>query len=258
MRRILPFLWLHGEDEETLRQGVREIAASGCGSLCAESRTHPDYLGENWWREIDILTDECKRQGLTFYLLDDTHFPSGYANGAAQGTPYCRMMMTENHMDVSGPRQGGGILAVPDDEKGMLVAVVAARRVHKKELAEEFGDMGGWAVSDLMDLTDRVRDGFVRWDVPDGDWRVFVLTARYVSERNPPQFFVNPLLPQGGQLMIDTVYEAHWQHMRAEFGKTFRGFFSDEPALRAGRGCRAVLGEYPMLPIPWRMDLIEI
>ena len=52
MRRILPFLWLHGEDEETLRQGVREIAASGCGSLCAESRTHPDYLGESWWREI--------------------------------------------------------------------------------------------------------------------------------------------------------------------------------------------------------------
>ncbi len=257
-RRLLPFLWLHGEDEETLRQGVRSIAASGCGSLCAESRTHPDFLGPTWWKEIDILTDECRRLGLTYWLLDDTHFPSGYANGAAQGTPWCRMMMTERHMDVAGPRRGGAILAVPDGSKGMMAAVVAARRVHRDGLVEAHIDLGGWAVTDMIDLTDRVRDGLVYWDVPEGDWRVFVMTANYVSERNPPQFFANPLLPQGGQLMIDTVYEAHYAHLKDEFGKTFRGFFSDEPALRAGRGCKAVLGEYPHLPIPWRLDLPEL
>ena len=257
-RHLLPFLWLHGEDEETLRRGVRDIAASGCGSVCAESRTHPDFLGESWWREIDILLDECKRQGLTLWLLDDTHFPSGFANGAAKGTPYQRMMMTEQHMDIRGPRQGGRILVRADNEKSMPVAVVAARRVHRDGLIEGHVDMGGWAVTDLTDLTDLAQDGFVRWDVPEGDWRVFVMTASYVSERNPPQQFVNPLLPEGGQLMIDTVYEAHYQHMKDDFGKTFRGFFSDEPALRAGRGCKAVLGEYPMLPIPWRTDMPEI
>lgn len=257
-RHLLPFLWLHGEDEETLRQGVRDIAASGCGSVCAESRTHPDFLGESWWQEIDILLDECKKQNMTLWLLDDTHFPSGYANGAAKGTPYQRMMMTEQHMDIRGPRKGGRILVWPDGSKGMLTAVVAARRVHRDGLIEGHVDMGGWAVTDLQDLTDCVEDGFVRWDVPEGDWRVFILTANYVSERNPPQQFANPLLPEGGQLMIDTVYEAHYQHMKEDFGKTFKGFFSDEPALRAGRGCKAVLGEYPMLPIPWRLDLPEI
>ena len=65
-RRLLPFLWLHGEDEDTLRRGIRAIAESGCGSLCAESRTHPDFLGPTWWREIDVITDECRRLGLTF------------------------------------------------------------------------------------------------------------------------------------------------------------------------------------------------
>lgn len=98
----------------------------------------------------------------------------------------------------------------------------------------------------------------MHWDVPEGVWRVFVLTASYVTERNPPQAFVNPLLPQGGQLMIQTVYQAHYDHLGAEFGQTFRGFFSDEPALRAGRGCKAVLGEYPQLPIPWRLDMPEL
>lgn len=257
-QRLLPFLWLHGEDEATLRQGVRSIAASGCGSLCAESRTHPDFLGPTWWQEIDVLTDECRRLGMTYWLLDDAHFPSGYANGAAQGTPWRRMMMTERHMDVAGPRKGGAILAVPDGGRGMLTAVVAARRVHRNHLVQAHVDIGGWAVTDMIDLTDRVQDGLVYWDVPEGDWRVFVMTADYVAERNPPRYFVNPLLPEGGRLMIDTVYEAHHAHLKDEFGKTFRGFFSDEPALRAGRGCRAVLGEYPQLPVPWRVDLTEL
>lgn len=257
-QRLLPFLWLHGEDEATLRQGVRRIAESGCGSLCAESRTHPDYLGPGWWRELDILTDECRRLGMTYWVMDDAHFPSGYANGAAAGTPWRRMMMTERHMDVAGPLRGGAILAVPDGSRGTPVAVVAGRRVRRDGLTEAHVDLGGWAVSDLIDLTDRLQDGLVSWDVPAGEWRVFVMTADFVSERNPPRFFVNPLLPEGGQLMIDTIYEAHYAHLKDAFGGTFRGFFSDEPALRAGRGCRAVLGEYPRLPIPWRMDLPEL
>lgn len=256
--RLLPFLWLHGESEETLRQGVRAIAASGCGAVCAESRVHPDFLGDSWWQEIDILLDECKRLGLDLWLLDDAHFPSGYANGAAAGTPYCRMMMNEIHMDVSGPRKGGRILVRPDGATSLPVAVVAGRRVDRSHIIEAHIDIGSWSVTDLVDLTDRVEDGFVRWDVPEGDWRVFILTANYVAERNPPQFFANPLLPEGGRLMIDTVYEAHYQHMKADFGKTFKGFFSDEPALRAGRGSRAIPGEYPHLPYPWRMDMPEL
>lgn len=256
--RLIPFLWLHGEDGETLRRAIREIAASGCGSVCAESRLHPDYLGESWWQEIDILLDECKKQNLTLWVLDDTHYPSGFANGAASGTPYQRMMMTEVHMDIVGPCKGGRVLVWPDQSKGMLVAVVASRRVSREGLMEGHVDIGGWSVTDLLDLTDGVEDGFIRWDVPKGEWRVFILTANYVSERNPPQQFVNPLLPESAQLMIDTIYERHYQHMKNHFGKTFKGFFSDEPALRAGRGCKAVLGEYPMLPIPWRMDMPAI
>ena len=254
---LLPFLWLRGEGAEAIRQGVAAIAEAGCGAFCAESRTHPDYLGVTWWRDIDVLTSACKEHGLTYYLLDDTHFPSGFANGAARGTPWQRMLMTERHMDVVGPKAGGYVLAQPDGSKETLVAVVAGRRT-ESHLREEFVDLGGWAVTDLIDLTECVQDGLVHWDVPEGVWRVFVLTASYVTERNPPQAFVNPLLPQGGQLMIQTVYQAHYDHLGAEFGQTFRGFFSDEPALRAGRGCKAVLGEYPQLPIPWRLDMPEL
>lgn len=71
---LLPFLWLRGEGAEAIRQGVAAIAEAGCGAFCAESRTHPDYLGMTWWRDIDVLTSACKEHGLTYYLLDECAF----------------------------------------------------------------------------------------------------------------------------------------------------------------------------------------
>lgn len=255
---LLPFLWLHGEDDETLRKGIREIANTGCGALCAESRVHPDFLGPAWWHEMAVLLEECKRAGLGFYLLDDAHFPSGFANGAGADTPYQRMMLRETHVDIAGPRQGGRLLAWPDGMKGIPVAVIAGRKKADGNRVEAFVDLGGFAVDSLTDLTDRVEDGLLRWDVPEGTWRVFLLTADYVSERNPPQKFLNPLLPDSSRLMIETVYQPHADFFGEETGKTFLGFFSDEPALRAGRGSHAVLGEFPQLPVPWRLDLPAI
>ena len=255
---LLPFLWLHGEDDDTLRRGIRDIQQTGCGALCAESRVHPDFLGPSWWHEMGVLLEECKKMGMGFYLLDDAHFPSGFANGAGADTPYQRMMLKEKHVDIAGPRWGGHLLIWPDDLKGIPVAAVAGRKLSTGTRVESFVDLGGFAVTDLIDLTDRVRDGLLRWDVPEGTWRIFLLTAEYVSERNPPQKFLNPLLPDSSRLMIEAVYRPHVDFFGTESGKTFLGFFSDEPALRAGRGSHAVLGEFPQLPVPWRLDLPDI
>lgn len=257
-RHLLPFLWLHGEDDSTLIEGIKSIRDSGCSVFCAESRTHPDFLGPSWWHEMEVLLNTCRKLGMQFYLLDDTHFPSGYGNGVGAGTPFQRMMLRETHMDFFGPMRGGRILVRPDHDSSMPVAVIAGRKLKSGNRVESFVDLGGFAVTDLLDLTDRVQDGMVQWDVPDGAWRVFLLTASYVSERNPPQKFLNPLLPDASRLMIETIYAPHVSFFGDACGTTFLGFFSDEPALRAGRGSHAVLGEYPMLPIPWRMDMPQI
>ncbi len=255
---LLPFLWLHGESDDELRKGILEIRDAGCTTLCAESRTHPDYLGPSWWREMGVIAETCKKEHMGFYLLDDTHFPSGFGNGAGAGTPYQRMMLREMHVDLCGPRSGGRILVVPDGQRDIPVAVVAGRKLKTGNRTESFVDLGGFAVDSLVDLTDRIVDGMIAWDVPDGVWRVFILTASYVSERNPPQQFLNPLLPDASRLMIQTIYQPHVDFFGDACGKTFLGFFSDEPALRAGRGSHALPGEYPQLPIPWRLDMPEL
>ena len=255
---LLPFLWLHGENDDELRRGIQAVRQSGCDTFCAESRVHPDYLGPAWWHEMGVLLEESKRLGMRFYLLDDAHFLSGFANGAGANTPWQRMLMWEIHADFAGPLPGGRILARPDGQRGIPVAIVAGRKLNTGNRVESFVDLGGFAVTDLKDLTALEKDGLIRWDIPEGTWRVFYLTADYVSERNPPQQFLNPLLPDSGRLMIETVYQPHAAFFGEETGRTFLGFFSDEPALRAGRGSHAVLGEYPNLPIPWRKDMAEL
>ena len=61
--------------------------------------------------------------------------------------------------------------------------------------------------------------------------------------------------PASVRLLIDAVYEPHWAHYAADFGKTIAGFFSDEPELGNGflyekgntLGCRQDL--------PWCAEL---
>ena len=79
---ILPFFWQHGESEETLRKYARVIHDANIGALCVESRPHPDLCGPTWWQDMDAIIDESKKLGMKVWILDDAHFPTGYAIGA--------------------------------------------------------------------------------------------------------------------------------------------------------------------------------
>lgn len=39
---IFPFLWLHGEEEATLREYMQAIHDANIGAVCVESRPHLD------------------------------------------------------------------------------------------------------------------------------------------------------------------------------------------------------------------------
>ena len=80
---IFPFFWLHGEDEEKLREYMNVIHDANCSAVCIESRPHPDFCGDRWWHDLNIIIDEAKKLGMKLWILDDSHFPTGFANGAA-------------------------------------------------------------------------------------------------------------------------------------------------------------------------------
>lgn len=50
---LLPFLWLHGEDEQTLRRMMAAIDGANCKAACIESCPHPDFCGPVWWADTE-------------------------------------------------------------------------------------------------------------------------------------------------------------------------------------------------------------
>ena len=59
---IFPFLWMRGESEEVIRTEMEKISESNIRAVCLEARPHPDFAGEGWWHDVDIVLDEAKRQ----------------------------------------------------------------------------------------------------------------------------------------------------------------------------------------------------
>lgn len=100
---ILPFLWIHGEDEATYRKMVRVIHGANISAFCIEARPHPDFCGDGWWRDLEILLDEAEKWKMKVWILDDKHFPTGSAGGALQHAPLSlrRRHITHRSIPVS-------------------------------------------------------------------------------------------------------------------------------------------------------------
>lgn len=280
---ILPFLWLHGESEETLREYMGVIAASNIGAVCVESRPHPDFLGDRWWHDLDIILEEAEKRGMKVWILDDSHFPTGYANGALKDADeaLCRQSLVRNAL---GTVRAGETLAfsqeeaakVPDWQPNMmeqytmdfaglrkytddrLLGVVAVRN-------------GGKEREDIINLT-----GNCTFTAPDDEWTVYALNL--TRNRGPHRNYINMMDKRSCKVLLDTVYEAHWQHYSRYFSKTIVGFFSDEPEIGNGHlyesgkrfweiedqawsseveeGLRQKLGSdfVPMLSLLWQTD----
>ena len=102
---IFPFFWQHGEEEAVLREYMDVIQSCGIQAVCVECRPHPDFIGPKWWQDFDIIMDEARNRGMKVWLLDDAHFPTGYANGVVNDADpeLCKQYLSFNYVDVVGP-----------------------------------------------------------------------------------------------------------------------------------------------------------
>ena len=243
--RIMPFLWLHGEGEALIREGMARIFDSGIGAVCVESRPHPDFLGDGWWRDLDVVLDEAKKRRMKVWVLDDAHFPTGSCNGLiTDDSPYGKVYLTHVRTDVAGPLTGNAFMVYLEPGERLLGVVMGRLdRRHPDTL------------SDVRDITERVRAGKVYTDIPAGDWSVMVLkTTRRGSGRKN---YINTIDRDAVRFFIDTVYEPHYAHYSTEFGHVFAGFFSDEPEIGNGAAehDHHLRAGQPDIVLPWCSEL---
>lgn len=257
---ILPFFWLHGESEDKLIEEIDAIYKCGICSVCLESRTHHDFGEDGWWRDLDIIMREAKKREMTVWVLDDKHFPTGYANGliSKKYRERRKWHIIEEHVDVIGPAKGTLLIEYSganfDIKERSLFAVIACKRKEHDEIMTD----------EIIDLTDHVKGEFLYWDVPKGCYRIFMIYK--TREGSTLQNYIHMIDENSVDVLIEAVYEPHYKRYKDEFGKTFAGFFSDEPCFGNGIvnsfGVSLPLTEKtPGLPyqaLPWRDDLIDM
>ena len=78
---LTPLFWTHGEEESVMRHMIGQMHDQGIDEFVLESRPHPDFLGEQWWRDVDIVLDEAKKRNMRVWFFDDNKYPSGYSAG---------------------------------------------------------------------------------------------------------------------------------------------------------------------------------
>lgn len=258
---IFPFLWMRGEDENIIRTEMEKINEAGIKSVCLEARPHPEYAGEKWWHDVDIVIDEAKKRDMTIWILDDAHFPTGMANDGMKRHPEkCRRFLYTQFVDVTGPvpqaqvdvnllttrqftwKDFGKQFSTPVYDETKLLSVVAYK-VKKNDCL----------LGEYIDLTDKVKDGILTADFPAGVWRIFVtFSTTNIGEKLE---YVNYIEKDSVRVLIDEVYEKHYEKYKDLFGNVIAGFFSDEPGFYncPGYGEDSKIGEH--FTLPWGNEL---
>jgi hypothetical protein len=241
---IMPFFWQHGEDEATLRQYMRVIHEANIGAVCVESRPHPDFCGEKWWRDMDIILDEARKRNMKVWILDDDHFPTGHANGALTGKSdeLCRQSVVCKTIDCERKRVvalKGKFLSKPESPKSGMAGLIFGSFMNKDD--RKFSDDRLLTVCAVnldepekaVDLTTLAKGGSLRWEVPSGRWKMYVLhlSRNFGVHKN----YINMMSKESCRVLIDAVYEPHYKRYKNDFGKTIAGFFSDEPEIGNGK-----------------------
>ena len=239
---IMPFLWVHGEDEDTYRNMVRVIHEANIGAFCIEARPHKDFCGETWWRDLDILLDEAKKRDMRVWILDDKHFPTGYANGAAETAPLAlrRQSVFLRRFPVKGQIRldldRAAHPAASDLKKLPMQAVLngVSGNYSKQNRFDDDRFLSAAAIrldreTEPVDLSPFVRDGVLAWSAPEGKWEIALcgLSRNLGAHRS----YMNMMDRKSCRLLIDAVYEPHYAHYKDLFGTVIAGFFSDEPEL---------------------------
>ena len=213
-----PLFWLHGdESKERLELYVGKVAEGGNGCFTTESRPHNDWLGAGWWRDLDICLRAAKQHNLQLWIFDEKWWPSQAVAGKVPPR-YAAKRLAAAAVEVEGPR-----LFEAEGHGGERYIATLAGRL----------DVEGKIDADsLVDLAPHIHAGTLRWPVPGGKWRILKFThtqAPGLLQVGGRQLTVDGASRDCVDWYLQTVYQPHFERYGADFGKTIRGFFYDEP-----------------------------
>ncbi len=218
------------------------------------------YLSETYFERFKFGLEVCRRLDLKVILYDEFDWPSGYAGGRVlKGGPVGNrqvgpnpeyiakhLAMVEMPIGAEEPRRDRS-WKVPD---GTLVAVIAAK-----------AEQGRLIHSTFRTLTSEVSQGHLKWNPPEGDWRLMFFIQRNTTPGSGPGPGLAGALPCCPDLMnpaavdkfISVTHEEYYKRFAEYFGNTIIAIFTDEPGFSNNR----IDGHLPNT-VPWTEALPEV
>lgn len=214
---------------------------------------------EIYFGAVDHLVEACRAENMPFWIPDFTAFPTGSA-GCVLETGECpqanKMFIDERHLDFYGPMEH----AVVNVESMRKIAFSKAAHQFKtinvdarNEIAlvayrlQENPDNAAapFLEEDTAILLDEyVKDGFLTWDIPEGQWRISTVFTTHESSGRA--FYVNLLSKESVALEIEKVHKPIYEHLKDELGTLWYGYFYDEPEV--GNNGGSDVFDFYMLP----------
>ncbi|WP_283153779.1 glycosyl hydrolase [Guptibacillus hwajinpoensis] len=248
---LFPLLWLHGdprEDASSIRQEIAAMDEGGCGGFIIESRPHRDYLGDGWWRDLDICIDEAKKRGMKVWIFDEEYYPSGIAGGKVlQSMPEARMKVLvkesiywnplEEEFDIKNLNTFDKIfkcVCVPYDKHSDL----------QWELCKRFNDLDNlllWQSSVVNETT---------------SWMIHVIGIKPSWSGRMYEKMVDYLDPNVTDCFINLTYEKTKERYGHIFGDIIQGFFGDETSFENFASYDVLFGEDTPC-MPWTRSMRE-
>ena len=226
MEKIFPFFWLRGENPQIVGDAIRKMHSYGIDAFVVESRIHQDFCGDSWFEEMDTVLRTASEEHMKVWLLDDKQFPTGRANEKLKkiypekNTWRVKLERT----DICGPLKNAKVILRANlKEADEILGVYLAKRGNDPTKID---------MTTVVDLSADVEKNMLFLDVPEGEHTVYALIKTLSGSHLP--YYIDMLNADSVGVLIDEVYEKHYERYAEYFGNTFAGFFSDEPCFSNG------------------------
>lgn len=256
---LFPFFWQHGESNDKINEYILKMKEQGINDFCIESRPHPDFLEAGWWQSLDFIIEKAKENQMKIWILDDAKFPTGYANGKVPEKLKKRYLNYRRY-DLVGTKNLAQLNLNPLVD---MRSFAKDKRHYQDQLyrviltKNDLSSKDAFSEDELVDVTNQVDQGILSLSLNEGiNYSIFVLYITLVGDEQVTAEYLDPMKKEATQILIDEIYQKHYDHYHDEFGKTILGFFSDEPRFGNTKGPNASIGRFDM-PLPWNNIVLD-